>query len=636
MKKIFFVMALLCVGISVKGEVKEEVIRLEDTIINTEQGFNQNILELTKNVSVITSKEIEQKGARTVAEALKGVPNLIIRNMGGSDPKFDIRGQGETAFSNVIVLLDGIPLNSIDMSGYKTGQIPINTVERIEVIPSGGTILYGDGAVGGVINIITKSAKNAKNYGIVGLEVGSDSFLKTTLNYGTKLTNSTFLDLNFSKKKNKTFKVDSKDDLLAFDMRLKQLINNGYIEFKYSYSYSDFKFNGSILGKDEADKDPGQKGGWTVKGKNKYNTYNLNYNQELIKDLELFIVGEKRKQEYREDGYRYDTDIGYVRPQLKYSYYEKSYFILGGDFQDAKTTLLKSWSGTGKITKKSQGYFAINKFKISDFEFSQGYRKQKIKYDLKNEKKEFDENNFDLSINYLLNELSSVYISYNTAFRTPNTDELNLWDGEYKPQTSKTLELGMKSFIGDTYLQGAIFKTKTKNEIAYAKLNDMFASNRNLDGESERKGIEISVEHYFNKLILKGGIGYIDHGMKNGIYNGKWIPGVPKMTANILVSWLLNDQLTLNGDLNYNGKSYYMTDFNNTGEKLESYITVDTNLNYKYNEGLTLYVGINNIFDKKYYDYAMDEGTSLTPYGDYRSFYPAVGRNYYGGFKYSF
>ena len=629
MKKLFFVAALLVAA----GEKSlAQGVRLDDSII-TETNFETNVLSVAKNVTVITAEEIQEKGAKTVADALKGVPNLKTSTLSGSDSKFDLRGQGEAAFSNTIVLLDGIPLNSIDLSGYKTSQIPIENIERIEIIPSGGSVLYGDGAIGGIINIISKAPLDIENYGSVGLEYGSNNFLKSNLNFGTKLTDKTLLDLNYSSKNFDTFRDDSKDNSDSIDIKVRQLIEDGYVELKYSHSKNDFKAQGSIMGKEEADSDPTQPGGWIVEGVNKYDTFNLNFSKKLTDKFEFLLNTERKEQDYKEEGWAYTTTTTYIKPQIKYNYFKNSYLILGGDYSDGTTKISKSWSGPGKITKDSRGVFVIDKFQIGNMELQQGYRNQKIDYDIKGNSKKFNEDALDFSANYLIGDTSSVYISYNTAFRTPNTDELNFWDGEYNPQTAKTIEIGSKNSFGNSFVSAAIFKTDTENEIAYAKIDGSGSFNRNLDGKSERIGAELAAEHYFENLTLRGSIGYLKHEMKDGTYEGKEIPGVPKINSSITASYRFDEKFILNGTANYYGSSYYYTDFRNEGKKLDSYLTVDTNLRYIHNEGLTLYVGINNLFNKTYYSWAGHGDTSIS---DKRSFYPAPGRNYYAGFKYKF
>jgi iron complex outermembrane receptor protein len=601
--------------------------RLNETLISGE-SFETTVIDTPKNITIITSEDIEKKGAKNVAEALQGVPNLLISNLGGSDPVFDLRGQGASAVSNIIVLLDGVPLNSHDNSGYKTGSISIDLIEKIEVIPSGGSILYGDGAIGGTINIITKVPLDKKNYGSIDLEVSSYDTFRSNVNYGTTIFEKTLLDLNYSSKNSHGYRSNSKDDVKDFRIKITQLLEDGDFNFGYSYSEYDFLAQGAIYGKDNVENNPKQIGAWFIEGTNKYNNYSINISKKFLKNFNFTLNSKFGKQEYREDSWKYDTDSIYIKPQFKYTY-----LIFGADYSEGKTKILKSWSGSGNITKKSEGIFVLNKINIENFEFQQGYRKQYIDYKLKDfsNKHKFNEDAFDFSINYLLSDSNSIYLNFNTAFRTPNTDELNYWNGDFETQTNKTIEIGSKNSFGNTFINIAIFHIETKNEIIYAPLKaSNYSYNQNLDGKNQRLGFEFTVEHYFKNLTLIEQIGYINHKILSGSYDGKEIPGVPKLTGHLGLSYNLLPSLALNADLYYHGKAYAFDNFNNTGEKLNDYITCNTNLNYHYTEDLTIYCGINNIFNKKYYDYVL--GSDL----NYAAYYPANGRNYYAGFKYKF
>ena len=184
MKKRFYIAGLIITSSLAMGQ--EKVVKLEESVI-TSENTETTIADIPKNVTVLTGEEITQRGAKTVAEALKLVSSVIVKEMGGADAAFDIRGQGATAKSNVIVLVDGAPINSIDLSGYQTSNIPVDNIERIEVIPSGGSVLYGDGAVGGTINIVTKAPEDKKNYGSLNSEIGSYGLKKQQFTYGTKI-----------------------------------------------------------------------------------------------------------------------------------------------------------------------------------------------------------------------------------------------------------------------------------------------------------------------------------------------------------------------------------------------------------------------------------------------------------------
>ncbi|MDD5226654.1 MAG: TonB-dependent receptor plug domain-containing protein, partial [Candidatus Omnitrophica bacterium] len=117
--------------------------------------------DVTRSVSVIDQEEIQNSTAKYVPELLKSKAGITVTNTTGN-PKgmtVDIRGFGDTANRNVLVLVDGRRVNPMDISGPDWGAIPLEIVERIEIIRGPSSVLYGDNAAGGVINVVTKKAK---------------------------------------------------------------------------------------------------------------------------------------------------------------------------------------------------------------------------------------------------------------------------------------------------------------------------------------------------------------------------------------------------------------------------------------------------------------------------------------------
>jgi len=104
--------------------------------------------------TVITREQIEASGASTLAEAVKGVPGLTVVRQGGlTDPALvSIRGSAE---NQVLILLDGRPLNDLSGGAVDLSAVPLDRVESIRVIRGGSGAWYGDGAFGGVILITT-------------------------------------------------------------------------------------------------------------------------------------------------------------------------------------------------------------------------------------------------------------------------------------------------------------------------------------------------------------------------------------------------------------------------------------------------------------------------------------------------
>ncbi len=616
---------------------EQKVVKLEESVITSENTF-ATVADIPKNITVLTAEEIEQRGAKTVAEALKLVSSVTVKEMGGADAAFDMRGQGATAKSNVIVLVDGAPINSIDLSGYKTSSIPVDNIERIEVIPSGGSVLYGDGAIGGTINIVTKMPKDKKNYGSLNSEIGSYGLKKQQAIYGTKINDKLSLELDYLKKEKDGYRDYAKDDLESFGLRTRYKLADGEFGFKYNYSNNEFRAPGSLT-REEVDGDRTQSTGnsWRVfDGKTEKNDFTGDYTYNINSDLEFKVLGMYSREAYRNtNGYLipeyrtdYKTELRYLKPQLKYSYLEESYVVFGGEVFEGETINYSNY-GDNKVEKESIAGFLINSYTFNDLRFTQGYRRQNIEYKGLGKKgitKKYQADALELTTSYLYSDSGSTYISYTKAFRTPNTDELNpdyLPDNaNFEMQKTETYELGIKDYLGNTYVSTSIFYIETQHEIYFDVLNYV---NRNLDGTSKRKGIEFSLEHYFDKLTISESLTYMETEFKDG----KDIPGVPNVKGVLNFNYRFNDKLTLNNSWEYYGKMYANGDEENLGSKVDNYILSGVSFSYDFKDGLIVSAGINNLFNEKYYDYIGYSNGTL-------SYYPAAERNYYLGVKYSF
>ncbi|MGL6167223.1 MAG: TonB-dependent receptor [Fusobacteriaceae bacterium] len=628
---------------------------LEATLSSTNVSHSilgEDTFNTPKNTTVLTSEEIENSGAQTIAEALQLVAGVNVSYMGGRDATFDIRGQGETSGSNVLILLDGIPLNSIDLSGPRTSQISLSTIEKIEVIPSGGAVLYGDGAIGGIINIVSKNKKNIERYGIIEGQLGSYDLASTNVSFGSKITENSFLDLNYYKKNKHGYRELSKDNYENIDLKFTQFINDGEIELKYSHSNNEFSAPNSLT-EDEFEDNP-TLGTAAISGSNKYDKYGISLRKNITENIELSTLLNFREQEYRSSNdYNYNTQDIYVKPQLKLSYSEENSLILGMDYFKGETDIDGEYGG--KNSKRSLGGYVLNKFNYNNFSFFQGYRNQDVRvgnykqvgyFPVKTETvyNTLTEEALELSGTYKYRDTGLLFISFSQGFRTPNTDELNpsYWSGEVEAQRNKIYEIGIKENIGKVLISASTFISDTENEIFYDAIT---YKNRNLEGKTKRKGTDLSLELYLDKWLFKGSYSYIEHSVKSGSYEGKKIPGVPNNRFALGTVFQANSKTKINLDMNYNGSSYYFSDYMNVGKKLDSYITVDSKISYNIFENLQLFMGINNIFDEKYSDFAANYASIIAPMPpflpdgmvmNYYSYYPANGRNYYGGFKYSF
>ncbi|MBI2319160.1 MAG: TonB-dependent receptor, partial [Betaproteobacteria bacterium] len=137
----------------------------EDAVVVTATRFPERALDAPVGVRVITAGEIEASAAGTLPELLSRLGDLHVRNNTGSpDFQLDLRGFGITGDQNTLVLLDGVRINQNDLSATRLSSIPLQAIERIEILPGSGAVPYGAGASGGTVNIITKAPERGERW----------------------------------------------------------------------------------------------------------------------------------------------------------------------------------------------------------------------------------------------------------------------------------------------------------------------------------------------------------------------------------------------------------------------------------------------------------------------------------------
>ena len=131
----------------------------QTTVIVSGSRFEENLNEVPADVKVITREDIANSSSVDIPQVLSQIGGLSVSNSTGSSLNFDstvdMGGFGATANSTTLILVDGQRMNPADSSPVNWESVPLDSIERIEIIQGGAGVQYGNGAVGGVINIIT-------------------------------------------------------------------------------------------------------------------------------------------------------------------------------------------------------------------------------------------------------------------------------------------------------------------------------------------------------------------------------------------------------------------------------------------------------------------------------------------------
>ena len=141
-------------------EGEEGTASMEDVVI-TATKTGQPVLDVPQHVTVITAEEIEESGVRDVAQILNRQAGVTVEDYGSLGAVQSLRLRGSTT-EQVLVLIDGVRMNNAQSGTVDLSLVPVNSIERIEIVRGGTSALYGSDAVGGVINIITRKEADGK------------------------------------------------------------------------------------------------------------------------------------------------------------------------------------------------------------------------------------------------------------------------------------------------------------------------------------------------------------------------------------------------------------------------------------------------------------------------------------------
>ena len=184
------------------------------------------------NITIIdeaTLKENYNKNLPQILEMYSGVEiRRLYDGVEGTNSSIDMRGFGEASKSNVLILVNGNRLNEIDMANVSFSHIPITSIERIEIVRGGSAAtLYGSGAVGGSINVITK---NDIIDNTVNLSFGSYNTQKINLNTGSKIDDNSAISFSASAAASDTFRdaadYENQNFIVNYKNKVKDMIVN--------------------------------------------------------------------------------------------------------------------------------------------------------------------------------------------------------------------------------------------------------------------------------------------------------------------------------------------------------------------------------------------------------------------------
>jgi iron complex outermembrane receptor protein len=657
---LFLAMKAVCAEPPSDSKESGSVTILQDVVV-TATRYEETVESVPASVSVITEQDIANSTAKSVPDILRQEPGLHVYDITGNGRSFrvDRSGFGETASLNTLVLVDGMRLNSPDLAGLDWTLIPLDWVARIEIVRgSRGSVLYGDNATDGVINIITKQGGEKLSFGAEAAGGSYDTRNPSAYVSGTHKDLSYALSARY-------YESDG--------YRENSGTNEGDIGLNLSYVSGDFAKIGLSAGYHEDDTGlPGalRQSDLDAGIDRRDSTHPLDFSDTLDYYVQLNpeiyflqnsyinvpISYRKTDQDFFASfvggEFRGNTRIDYLSALPQLVVQEplgglQNSLTLGLDYHLAQEDIRNESLffgyldiGDFDLAKKNYGIYLHDEiYPVEGLAVSAGYRRDKVDYEFSptlagsDDEASYNESVFTGGLTYRFLDRSYVYFGFAQGFRYPVLDEIfsfftNTINERLVPQTSNDYEIGIRHWITDNvYANLNLFRLDTSDEIFF---NPVTFDNENLDAETRRQGIEVSAGYDSKPLRIGGSYTYRDTEIRGGELSGNQVPNVPRHQATLDLVWRPRDGLTLVLSGIYVGERYLESDFANDFKKQDSYEVVNVKVKYNWQE-LTAFLDLNNVFDEEYSSYGV-----LSTYPVEPAYYPSPEFNFFAGLSYDY
>jgi len=637
----------------------------QNVVVVSATRFAESDPRIPANVVVISADDIRATPATNVPDLLKAVAGIEVRPLYGAmgiDATVDLRGFGDTAGSNTLILLDGQRLNPIDGGAINWSTIPLGGIERIEIIRGAGTVLYGDRATGGVINIITdKSGRTSASLQAIGGSYGyrgGDGQISGA-------ADRTYWYLVAHYADSDGWRRNSQEDQQAASGRIGHRLQDGEI-FVDLAAYKDSNgLPGSLLSSDYRNDPTRARTPNDSQGRDGYRL-RPGVSLKLSDSVSLEAEAAVDHQNYRADDVSFASVLVSQRqtlsatPRLRWRQSiadVRNETVVGLDYYHGKVDFTSIGSPSvipQGARQSSTALYAQNVTELSDrWAVTVGAREQRMQQLAQQGTYTADFGfgpttvpglNGSATRTRAASDVGLVFQSsgwrafgkFGSLFRFPNTDELFGFDplsgnpvfaGDLLPQHGTIGELGARFSAAGTLARLSAYRMDLRDEIDF---DGTTFANVNLPA-TRRQGLEAEIDWpVIAGLKAHAGYTWTDAQLREGTYAGRQIPLVARNKASL--------QLTSNnGGLGsyslaatYVGDRRYSGDFANVRGSLAGYLTVDLQGSWRL-ERWTITAKLINALDRRYAPFA---GYSTFVNDHY--YFPADARSVFASLRYDF
>jgi vitamin B12 transporter len=633
MKKFYFVatgLGLVQLALLNTAALAQDTSRVLNDVVVTATRSPKKLSEIGRVVTVITAEQINKSTGKTLPQLLNSVPGITFsgsENAPGISSSVFLRGASS---GNTLILIDGFRVsNASGIDGtYDLNAFPLDQIDHIEILKGSGSTLYGSDAVAGVINIITKHAKqqglkaglqaSGGTYNTFNEAFGLNGKIKNT---GIAINLSNTDSRGFSATTDTTGKAGFKNDAfhqrsvsvnlnqqvsdkLALNGNFQTSYNTGNLPYGAFASDNNFTYNNTFLFGGVGAKLQLKKGTLSVNvsqnsvhnnfinlGPDNDSTHQVSKNIGRITNAEAVLNYNLSRNFDLTSG----ADFNYSNTS-QYSLYEAAFYHPDPDFNTIKSNLAHN-----SITSVYSSVF----YKSGIFHLELGGRfNHHSKYG----------SNFTYTVNpsLFLADQFKVFGTISSAFKTPSLYQLFSQYGNtaLKPETTTSYEAGFDwELIKSTLTFNTVFyKYNTKDVIYFFSETVPPYSSFYKNGAFQKdKGFESELKLNVDKLTASAYAAYVTG--KQTDVNGKETANLyrrPKNTYGVNVYYQFVKSFSAGLNYKYTGDrsdTKFNADYSTSIVTLKHYNLVDAHLQYEACKHISVFADLKNLFDAKYIDW---------------------------------
>ncbi|KAF1043763.1 MAG: Fe(3+) dicitrate transport protein FecA [Herbaspirillum frisingense] len=567
--------------------------------------------------TVISAEQIREAGIDNANEAIRKLGGVYGRqsSAGPNDFPLDLRGFGTNGDLNMVVLVDGVRISENELTTPLLSSIPIETIERIEIVRGGSSVLYGSGATGGTIQIITKRPQANAGHGTLVGEVGTGGRRAGRAAVSRGWDNMS-IDASYAKAHNDNWRDNAKSNQENFSTTVQWFASDWRFGLRANIARADYGLPGS-LSQAQYDANARQ----TTKPLDNGSYDNDTLTAFLERRFGAFDVAAELSHREKILRGNYVSSASTTQSNIRSTQFSprirhvlqtgaiKNEWIAGVDLAEWSSATNASY-GNSDAAQRSKAFYLRD-----EIEFDKNARVAAgVRRELFNQSsvsgvygRESAVNAWDLQASYAPLPLLRAFAKTGQSYRLATPDENGytaLPGGQLlKPQVSHDVELGATLGSDERQLTARWFRHKVRDELYYdPTANFGFGANSNLD-PTRHQGVELEGRLRVSESVtLSAMYQHIDAKFVDGVNSGKELALVPKNTLSTRVNWKSGNQ-SADAGVRWVDRQRMGNDFSNTCAKMPSFTALDARYAVRVNAWEFALTGT-NLADRKYYSQA--------------------------------